>query len=117
MGLACGTLIVLVDRNGVSPMVSFRLWPPGVINHLVDRTVRRWLVVDVSRAGYDYYVFWVLVLRPTLLLSHPGLFSYACVGVVIYMLALNSVIVSVSSCVPFCFVSVIFNEGAYLTIS
>ena len=51
------TLIVLVDRRGVSPVVSFRLCPPGVISLLVEdpsspRTVVNWLVVvDVSVAG------------------------------------------------------------------
>ena len=54
------TLIVLVDRRCVSPVVSFRLCPPGVISLLVKdpsspRTVVNWfIVVDVSVAGLDF---------------------------------------------------------------
>ena len=52
------TLIGLVDRRGVSHVVSFRLCPPGVISLLVEdpsspRTVvNGFVVVDVSVAGY-----------------------------------------------------------------
>ena len=73
------TLIVLVDRRGVSPVVSFRLCPSGVIAHLVEdpssqRTVVLWfVVVDVSVAGLDFYLVGVQAPRTSLLISQPSL--------------------------------------------